>query len=223
LNGRAAVAEFIGTFALTFIGGLAIVSDVATAGKVGLIGVALAHGLALAIMISALGGVSGGHFNPAVTFALWTIRKIDSSRAAAHVTAQIAGAVAAALLIAVVGPAPAAAQANLGTPLPAAGAGFGQLLVLEVALTFFLMTAIMGTAVDPLGPKAIAGFGIGLVLVFNIVAAGAISGASMNPARSFGPALVSGAWGSHLVYWIGPIVGASLAAHVYEKLIRSTS
>jgi len=223
LNGRAPLAEFLGTFALTFIGGLAIISDAATGGKIGLVGVALAHGLVLAIMISALGGISGGHFNPAVTLALWTAGKITMSRAAAYFLAQFGGAIAAALVLLVVTPFSFSAHAHLGTPGPAVDATFGQIVLLEVVLTFFLMTAIMGTAVDPKGPKSIAGFGIGLVLIFNIIAGGAISGASMNPARSFGPALVSGTWTQHLVYWIGPIVGAALAAQVYEKLIRRTS
>lgn len=223
MNGRAPAAEFLGTFALTFIGSLAIISDAATGGKIGIVGVALAHGLVLAVMISALGGISGGHFNPAVTLALWTIGKIPGARAIGYFAAQFGGAIAAALVLSIVAPPVAAAQANLGTPGPAAGAAFLQVLALELVLTFFLMTAIMGTAVDPQGPRGIAGFGIGLTLAFAILAGGAISGASLNPARSFGPALVSGAWTQHLAYWIGPIVGAALAAQLYERMIRRTS
>lgn len=216
---RALVAEFIGTFALIFIGALAIVTDAATGGAVGLLGIALAHGLVLSVMISASGHVSGGVFNPAVSIGLWLAGKLDASRALQYIIAQLLGGAAGGYLLLAVAPTSAAAATNLGTPALAAGVGFGQGVLIEAVLTFFLMFAIMGTAVDGRGPKGLAGFGIGLVLAFDILAAGPLTGASMNPARTFGPGLAYGFWDAHLVYWIGPIIGAAVASLVYRYVL----
>ncbi len=105
---------------------------------------------------------------------------------------------------------------NLGTPSLGPNVGFGLGVVIEIILTFFLVFAILGIAVDPKGPKQLSGFGIGLVLVFDILVGGPLTGASMNPARSFGPAVVAGAWDHHWIYWVGPLAGGALAAWVYE-------
>ena len=219
---RQAIAEFIGTFALIFIGAGAIVADKVMGGTVGLTGIALAHGLAIATMVSALGAVSGGHFNPAVTFGFLVTRRIAVSSAAVYVAAQLLGAVVAAAILKGTAPAAAVAAVSLGTPALGNGTAFATGVVIEAVLTFFLVTAVFGTAVDPRAPK-IGGFGIGLVVAMDIFMGGPLTGAAMNPARAFGPALVQGFWSDHLVYWIGPLLGGGVAALVYEwGLIQKT-
>lgn len=216
---RPAVAEFLGTFALTFIGAGAICTNQWTGGAVGLLGIAIAHGATLAVMISALGHISGGHFNPAVTMGVLTAKKIAPKQAGVYILAQLVGAVAAAWLLQVIIPESVWAVVHLGTPGPGPEVSFGQATLLEIVLTFFLVLSVFGTAVDPKGSwSATAGFGIGTVLVFDILMGGPISGASMNPARSFGPALISGYWEQHVAYWIGPAVGGILAGALYNTL-----
>jgi len=218
---QAPLAEFIGTFFLCFAGIAAILSNTPAVGAgLGIVGIALAHGLALSIAINAFGGASGGHCNPAVTMGMLSTGRISAPNAAIYVVAQCLGATVAALLCKALFPMEAVAQANLGIPLPAAWAGTHVVLLGEFVLTFLLMTAVFGTAVDPRGQVVkIGGFGIGLTVTFDILAAGAVTGASMNPARSFGPALVQGYWTWHPLYWIAPIAGAVTAALIYEHLI----
>jgi len=217
---RSLLGEFVGTFALVFIGAGSIITDNISSGKVGLVGVAAAHALVLSIMVSAIWHISGAHFNPAVTFGLWIARKIATPLAGLYVVTQLLAAVVAGLLLALIFPTAAVQAVHLGTPALSAGTGFGAGVFLEAILTFFLVFAVFGTAVDPRGPfKGIAGFGIGLVLGFDILVGGPLTGASMNPARSFGPALASGFWDQHLVYWIGPLLGGAAAAAVYGYLL----
>ena len=219
-TGRALIGEFVGTFALVFIGAGSIVTNQWTKGALGLAGIAAAHALVLSIMISAIGHISGGHFNPAVTFGVWIARRISTAIAALYWLAQLLGAVVASLLLLAVFPSEQWQPVHLGTPGLGLGIGFGRGALLEAILTFFLVFAVFGVAIDPRGPfRAIAGFGIGLVLGFDILVGGPLTGASMNPARTFGPALVSGYWQDHLVYWIGPLAGAALAAAVYGYLL----
>lgn len=214
---RSFVAEFLGTFALCFIGAGAICTDAWTHGAVGLLGVAVAHGAVLAVMISALGHISGGHFNPAVTIGLLVGQRIEASKVGVYLAAQLLGAVAAGALLRVIVPEAVWQTAHLGTPGLAAGVSFGQGVLLEAVLTFFLVLAVFGTAVDPKGSwSAVAGFGIGTVLIFDILMGGPLTGASMNPARTFGPALASGFWDNHLVYWIGPVLGGAAAGLLYS-------
>lgn len=203
---RRLTAEFIGTFALIFIGAGAIISGA------GLIGVALAHGLAIAIMITAFGRVSGGHFNPAVTIGVWATRRIASLDAAAYIVVQLLAGIAGALAL-LMFPETLRDVAN-GVPA-LSGVDFMQGVAIEVVLTFFLVTVIFGTAVDRRAPQ-VGGFAIGLTITMDIFAGGRLTGAAMNPARAFGPALVNGAWDDHLVWWIGPIIGAVLAALLYH-------
>ena len=213
------VAEFIGTFALCFIGAGAVCTNQATNGGLGLLGVALAHGTVLAVMISALGHISGGHFNPAVTLSVLAANKISANRAGSYVVSQLAGAVAAGYLLTCVLPTSAWEAARLGTPNLAPGISLLQGTLIEVVLTFFLVLTVFGTAVDPKGSwNAIAGFGIGTVLVFDILVGGPFTGAAMNPARAFGPALVFGQWDNHLAYWAGPIIGGVFAGLVYTSV-----
>jgi aquaporin Z len=216
-----ALAEFIGTFFLCFAGIAAILSSTtAVGGGGGLVAIALAHGLALSVAVNAFGGVSGAHFNPAVTAGMLVTGRITPPSAAVYVVAQLAGATVAAAACKTIFPAAAVAQANLGIPLPAAWATTGVIVLLEFILTFLLVTAIFGTAVEPRGAGVkIGGFGIGLTVAFDILAGGPVTGASMNPARSFGPALVQGYWEWHHLYWIAPVAGGVVAALVYQHLI----
>lgn len=218
---KAPLAEFIGTFSFFFVGIAAIIG---TAGPmnngVGLIGIALAHGLALSVAVGVFGGVSGAHFNPAVTTGMLAAGRITLPKALQYIVAQLLAGVAAAAFCKAIFPAAAVAQTHLGLPLPAPWASTSVVLAAEFVMTFILMTSIYGTAVDERGKAVkIGGFGIGLAVTGDILAGGPVTGASMNPARSFGPALVQGDWTSHALYWIAPILGAITAALVYEYLI----
>lgn len=219
-TGRSLLAEFVGAFALIFIGAGSIVTDHWLKGGLGLFGIAAAHALVLSVMISALGHISGAHFNPAVTFAVWIARRIPSLTAVLYVIAQLAGAAAGGVLLLAIFPSAQWRAVHLGTPGLGLGVGFGTGVLLEAVLTFFLVMAVFGVAIDSRGPfKGVAGFGIGLVLIADILMGGPLTGAAMNPARAFGPALASGSWTDQLVYWIGPLIGAAVAAGLYGYLL----
>ncbi len=214
---KAVVAEFVATLALIFIGAMAVI--VSGASGSGLVGVALAHGIVLAVMVSVTGHISGGHVNPAVTIGLWIAGKVTAPRAAVYIAAQLAGAVAGMLLIKSVVPTDLFDAASGGTPLLNPSIEVGQGVLLEAILTFFLVFAVFGTAVDGRGPFAkTAGLTIGLVLTFDILAGGPFTGAAMNPARAFGPALISGTWTDWWVYWVGPVAGSVIAAALYQTV-----
>ncbi len=207
------VAEAIAAFSLVFIGAGSILAGNDTTG------VALAHGLVLMCMVYATAHISGAHVNPAVTIGMLVTRKIGAPRAALYIISQLAGAAAAGFLLSAVFP-PATAL-NLGTPALASGLPVASGVLVEAVLTFFLVFTIFGVAVDKRAPAGLYGLAIGLVLTFDILAGGALTGAAMNPARAFGPALASGFWENHAVYWIGPIIGAIVAALVYDRLLSS--
>ena len=227
---RRAVAEFIGTFTLIFVGVGAIA---ATAGAaidalgnpgtrgfvpVDLVAIALAHGLAIAVMVSAVGHISGGHFNPAVTLGFVVTRRIEPVLAGVYWVAQLAGATAAALLDWWILPDRVVDAIKLGAP-GLAGIGSGPAVVLEAILTFFLVWVVFATAVDPRGTfKSIAGLAIGLTITLDILIGGPLTGAAMNPARAFGPELVHGEWSKAWVWYVGPAVGGAAAALLYEWL-----
>lgn len=223
------MAEFIGTFALIAAGAGSIIATHTTGGgPAALIAIALAHGLAIACFGSMLGAISGGHFNPAVTLALLLDKKILREHALGYIIAQLAGAIAAALALSY-GFFPDAWQAaQLGTPMLAANISWGQGVFIETILTFFLVLAVFLTAVDDRTPKMGALF-IGLIITMDILFGGPLTGAAMNPARTFGPAFVgwlAGAstynpWANHLVYWIGPLAGAIVARMCYHKFFRA--
>jgi MIP family channel proteins len=217
---RPVLAEFVGTFLFVFIGAGSIVTNTFLHGSVGLLGIALAHGLALSVVISALGATSGGHFNPAVTVGFLVTGRIIHIVGVLYIMAQLAGATLAGLMLRAIFPQAVWQAAQLGTPNLAANVSPGTGILLEIVLTFFLLLAIFGTAVDERAPK-IGGFGIGLTVLVDILMGGPLTGASMNPARTFGPALAGGFWANDLVYWIGPIIGAILAAFFYEFVILS--
>lgn len=216
---RPLVAEFIGVFMLTFGGAGAIILNTYHDGVVGLAGIALATGLAYAIAVTATLGTSGGHVNPAVTVGLWSVGRIGWKQAGLYVVAQLLGALVAALALKGLFPPGPSYVAQLGTPRLGADTSFAQGVLIEAILTFFLAFAVMATVVDEAAPK-VAGWAVGLTAAIGILAGGGVTGGALNPARAFGPALVAGAWLSHLVYWIGPILGAVAAMQVYERLLR---
>jgi len=223
-NVRSYVAEGMGTFWLTFIGAGSIIAT-----KVGFGGnittVALAHGLALAMAVYATAHISGGHINPAITLGMLLTKKIKPPDAFWYIFAQLFGAITAACLLKFSFPDKAVAAAKLGatlgTPQAMAALGAWKVLMVEAILTFFLMTTIYAVAVDKRGPQNVYGFAIGLTVCLCILAAGPITGASMNPARSFGPAFIGKAWDMHWVYWVGPILGSAAAALTYDRFFMA--
>jgi aquaporin Z len=210
------VAEALGTFLFFFVGMGAVVLGTHTGdGGGGLVGVALAHGLALAVLVSALGAVSGGHFNPAVTFGVWITGRLEAARAGMYVVAQLVGAVLAGFALRIVFPESSWEPSNIGTPAIGDGISVLGAIVIEAVLTVVLLIAVLGTAIDPRGPK-IGGLAIGLAVAADILMGGPLTGAAMNPARWFGPAVASGTFDDWYVWWIGPLLGAAVAALVYR-------
>ncbi len=210
-------AEFIGTFALIFVGVLAIHSNPPDT-SAGLLCVALAHGLTIAVMVTATGAISGGHLNPAITFGLLVGGQMDVKRTIAYWIAQLAGAAAAAYLIIAMFGGSGGPIVVEGTPDLAEGVSPGQGIALEAVLTFFLVFVVYGSAVYAHAPR-IGGLAIGLTMTLDILVGGPLTGGSMNPARTFGPALVGGHWINHEVYWLGPLLGGALAGLIYGRFL----
>lgn len=209
---RAYAAEALGTYLLVFAGPGAVVINAVSEGGVGSLGISLSFGLVVMIVIFALGHISGAHINPAVTLAFATFGSFPRRHVPGYLAAQILGAVAAALTLrALFGN-----VATLGSTVPTDGAG--QALALEALITFFLMFVIVAVATDERAVPGAAAVAIGGYVALVATFAGPIAGASMNPARSFGPALASGTWTDHWVYWAGPIAGALLGAAAYRWL-----
>jgi MIP family channel proteins len=220
------IAEFIGTFALIFFGVGSICADqfLHGAGAPGLFGIAIAHGLAIAIMISALGHISGGHFNPAVSIGFWVTRRLNTVDVLLYWAAQLAGAIAAAYLLKAIIPEETWRAVALGTPELARDFPRWAAMALEGVTTFFLVLTVFATAVDERGTfRAIAGFGIGLSITIGILVAGPFTGAALNPARALGPALAANHWANHGVYWVGPLAGGFLAGLLYDSLFLKKS
>ena len=219
MNLQAWVAEFIGTFALIFVGVGAIVADHASHGESGLVGVALAHGLTIAVMVTATAAVSGGHLNPAVTIGLLSVRKIEPANAAGYVAAQCLGAIVAAAALRGLLPDGMLADVRMGTPVLSSGTTELEGTLLEMILTFFLAFVVFGTAIDARAPK-LGGLCIGLTVALDILIGGPFTGAAMNPARHLGPALLGGGLGQTWLYWLGPVAGGVLAAQVYHHVLQ---
>jgi MIP family channel proteins len=215
---RPLIAEFIGVFMLVFIGGGAIIINAYQNGSLGLTGIATATGLAMAIAVTATMSISGGHINPALTIGLWSVGRITGGKAGLYVVAQLLGAVFAALALKALFPAGAAEVRQYGALSLGQDTTLVGGILIEAVLTFFLALAMMGTAVDPAAPK-VGGFGIGLTLWICILVGGPLTGAALNPARAFGPALVAGFWVGQVTYWVGPILGAVVAMQVYERFL----
>ena len=210
-------AELLGTFTLCFIGqGAICVHQLMGADGSGLLGIAVAHGLALAVMITALGATSGAHFNPAVTFGFLVTGRQSVGSAIGYWISQLAGAVFATFLLSTVVPANGEA-ARLGGVTLGLGTTPAGGVVIELICTFMLAIAVWGTAVDARAPE-IGGFGIGLTVLMAILFAGPMTGAALNPARAFGAALVTGTWTDQWVWWVGPMIGGALGALVYRGM-----
>jgi MIP family channel proteins len=210
------IAEFIGTFALVFVGGAAIMIAKDTASSAGLLEIAFAHGLILAVMVSALMRISG-HFNPAITLGFLATRRIEPMMAGVYIVAQLIGAIAGAYILKFTFPFTLFEATRGGGQSLALQVSGPQGFVLEFVATFFLALVIFGTAVDPKAPR-IGGLAIGLTVTADIIAIGPLTGGSMNPARSFGPAVASGNYEAQLIYWVAPIAGAIVASLLYEYL-----
>lgn len=210
----ALIAEFVATFALIFFGaGSAIANPAAP-----ILVVAFGHGLALVCLIYATAHVSGAHINPAVTISMIITNKIAPARGAAYIIAQLAGACLAAYKLHWFFP----ADVTLGTPAIAAAISPLKGAALEALMTFFLVFVVFGTAVDKRAPKGVFGAAIGMTVFMDILVGGGLTGAAMNPARAFGPALVSGDFTNHWVYWVGPVLGAIVAALIQEMLLTKS-
>jgi len=216
------VSEFLGTFALVFFGAGAICAEqfLHGAGGAGLLGIALAHGLAIGVMICAIGHVSGGHFNPAVTMAFWVTRRLNTLEVFGYWISQLLGGIAAAFFLKAILPREEAWLPVLGgtpdlardfTRLPAIG--------LEGVATFFLVFVVFAAAVDEASSaRPYAGFCIGLTITLGILAIGPFTGAALNPARAFGPALASTHWANQGVYWVGPLTGGFFAGLLHDAI-----
>ncbi len=188
-------------------------------GQTTLVAIAFAHGLAIAVMVSAVGHISGGHFNPAVTAGFLVTRRIAPLLGALYIVTQLAGATAAALVLRWIYPQAARDATFLGAPLKSSAVTVWQAATLEAILTFFLVWVVFATAADPRGTfKSIAGLAIGLTITADILMAGPITGAAMNPARAFGPELVQHEWADAWIWYVGPVVGGAVAALAYEFL-----
>lgn len=209
--------EFIGPFALVFIGAGSIIMT----GGENLVAIALAHGLAIAVMVAAAGHISGGLYNPALTVGLVVSKKMTVQRGGIFVVSELLGGLVAALALVVIYPSSQINAVDLGTPALGEGIGVGAAVFAELILTFFLMFVVFGVAIDPNSPKSIAPLAIGLTITADIFTMGAVTGAAMNPARAFGPALVQNFWADQWVYWVGPILGAAIAALLYNQFILS--
>lgn len=222
------IAEFFGTFTLIFFGVGSICANqfLHASGDpgIGLLGIALAHGLAIAIMVSAMGHISGGHYNPAITIGFWVTRRLGTFDSLLYWLAQLAGATAAAFLLRVLVPEDVWQAVQLGTPALADGITRTAGILIEAVMTFFLVFVVFATAVDEKGAfNKIAGFAIGLTITMGALFGGPFTGAALNPARAFGPALASHHWLNHGVYWVGPLIGGVLAAWIYDSaFLRKT-
>ena len=212
MNTKALTAEFVGTFALIFIG-----AGAGAIGAGGLVGVALAHGLVLVAVAAAYGPISGAHINPAVTIALWVGRQIKTAEAVGYIVVQVLGGIAGAFVLRFV---LGGTGSGLGATVLAGSVSPTQGVVLEAVLTFFLVNTIYHTAVSGKAGNQ-APVAIGLTLAFCILMGGPLTGASLNPARTIGPAVASGNFADLWVYLVGPVIGGLAATLLYDRALKS--
>jgi MIP family channel proteins len=219
------IAEFVGTFTFVFISAGSICADqyLVSTGQtgVGLLVLAVAAGLAFGVAVTALGHISGAHFNPAITIGFWVTRRLGTLHAIAYCIAQLLGAIAAAYTIKLVVPDSTWTAKALGSITPDLGGDFTRAhgIALEALLTFFLVFVVFATAVDAKGAVSkIAGFAVGLTITMDTLFAGPFTGAAMNPARALGPALATTHWQNHGVYWAGPLLGGVIAGFLYDRI-----
>jgi aquaporin Z len=216
---KAYVAEFIGTFAFVFISVGTMTANQMLSGSIGQLGIVLASGFTLAAMISATAALSGGHLNPAITIGLALARKIDRETAISFIFFQCLGALVAMLVLEVTMPTVSLAAVSFGVPRPGLNISSIQILLAEFSLTFILMFVFYGTIVDQRASK-VGGLFVGLTYAVGLFVAGPISGGALNPARHFGPALISGTFDYFWIYWVGPVAGATLAALIYNLILE---
>lgn len=215
---RRATAEMIGTGFLIFFGCGSLVMNPFDGAKFGVFGVAMVHAFVLSLGISMTMGISGGHLNPAVTLGLLTIKKIAAPDAFVYIASQLVGALVGALLVRTILPSNVGSVIAYGTPMLQATVTVPQAIAIEAVITFLLMSGVMGTIVATNAPK-MGGFGVGLTLIPSVMVAGVLTGAAANPARAFGPAVISGNMTAQAVWWIGPIAGAVIAALLWQKVL----
>jgi len=217
------IAEFFGTFAVVFVstGAICAVQYLAADPRsaTGLIAIAFAYGLAVAVAVTAFGHISGGHFNPAVTIGFWVTQRLGSLTSIFYCVAQLSGAAAASYLVKSILPESTWEQVALGTPALATDFTRMHAMLLEGVITFLVVLVVFATAVDVRGAfDKIAGVATGLTVAIGVLVAYPFTGAAMNPARAFGPALASRHWTNHGVYWVGPLFGGILAGFLYDRL-----
>ena len=215
---RALLAEFLGTALFVFIGAGSVVANAVSNGGVTNLGVALAHGVGMAVLISSLMHVSGAHFNPAVSLGVFVAGKIDANTLGKYVVAQLVGGIVGAALVRLLFNAVAVRAVSAGTPHLSNTVSFIQAVGLEALLTFFLVSAVFGTAISSHAPK-IGGFGIGLAIFVSALVAGGLTGAALNPARAFGPAIVAWTFHAQAVYWVGPAIGGAAAGFLWKTFL----
>ena len=218
-NYKKYLAELLGTFALVFVGSGCVCADyyLVKSGSqgFGLLGIAIAFGFVVVAVAYSLGYISGAHINPAVTISMVATRRIKAGVGIMYIISQIAGATLAGYLLKILFP-EALASVFLGTCVLGSTVTVTQAIVMEAVITFLLVFVVYATVVDKRSTPALAGLAIGFVVLFGVMVGGAISGGSMNPARVFGPAMASGHFANHYVWWIGPIVGGLFAGFTYD-------
>jgi MIP family channel proteins len=212
VKGPRLLAEAVGTFMLVMIGPGAAAVNVHSHGAVTHVGVSLSFAFVILAAVYALGHISGAHFNPAVTFGFWLSRRFPGRDVVPYVLAQLTGATAGAILLRLL----LGADAEAAATVP--HVRLASALIIEMMLTFFLMLVVMAVATDHRVASPAAGLAVGLTVGFDAMMGGPLTGASMNPARTFGPALATGVWTGHWLYWLGPLLGAGLAVLTYGYL-----
>lgn len=217
------LAEFIGTFTVMFFAIGAICADqylrAASQIPIGTLGIALAYGLSYAVTVGALSHISGGHLNPAVTAGYWVTRRLGTLQALFYWVAQLLGAIAATYLLVAIVPDAIWTSAGRGVTLLAPDFTRLHAMVLEGLMTFFLVFVVFATLVDARGAfNKMSSFAIGLTVSVGVLFGGPFTGAAINPARAFAPALAARYWSNHGVYWVGPLLGGVIAAVIYDRL-----
>jgi MIP family channel proteins len=216
-------AEFLGTFTFMVVAAGSLCADqylrAAGQGNLGVLGIAVAHGLAFGILATAVGHLSGGHLNPAVTIGFWVTKRLGTLQSIAYWIAQSAGAIAACYLLAAI--LPESLWRPIGLGAPDLSPEFTRIhgMALEAVLTFFLVFVVFATRADFRGASVkIGGLAAGLTVTVGYLFGSAFTGAAMNPVRALGPAVVAHRWQNHGVYWVGPLVGGVLASVIYDRL-----
>ncbi len=216
------VAEFLGTFMLVFVGAGAICADyymkMAGGQGIGLVGISAAFGFVVIAAIYATSYISGAHINPAVTISFWIGKRMDANTAVFYIISQLSGAVVAGYFLKILFP-DAVSTVFLGACAIGDGVSTGRAVFMEAVITFLFVFTIYATAVDRRSSKALAGVAIGLVFLFGVLVGTPISGGALNPARVFGPAIASGHFDNHFVWWFGPIIGGIVAGLLYDNLL----